>query len=234
MRLPNRSLQVCIVEKDSLSKYAAELARAGLYVLIDDPFEISRAYVGETENLSNRLTQHFRDPQKKIFHAAVIVYDDGTLLDKLGAKYLEHRVVAILSQHGLTSNIVKPTAPRVATHIADALEELLSDLKLVCFSVNLNLFERRRVERDRTRVATHKIGDTKQRERVVKTGKKSSPGWSALVAWLEHRPEQRDMASIIAAFIAQGGPTGRAPEQLHLEAHKVLKTAIGLGFKFEN
>ncbi len=144
MRLPNRSLQVCIVEKDLLGRYAAEFARAGLYVLIDDPFEISRAYVGETENLSNRLTQHFRDPQKINFRAAVIVYDDGTLLDKLGARYLEYRVIAALSQQGLTSNIAKPTAPRVADHIADALEELLSDLRLVCFSVNLNLFERRK------------------------------------------------------------------------------------------
>lgn len=179
MRLPNRSLQVCIVEKNSLSKYAAEFTRAGLYVLIDDPFEISRAYVGETENLSTRLIQHFRDPQKEAFLAALIVYDDGTLLDKLGAKYLEHRVVSMLSQHGLISNVVKPTAPRVADHIVDALEELLSDLKFICFGVNLNLFERQRVGRGRMRAATHKTGGTKRRERAVRTVGKSNHGWSA-------------------------------------------------------
>ncbi|MEF2280216.1 hypothetical protein V3W47_18130 [Deinococcus sp. YIM 134068] len=234
MRLPNRSLQVCLVERSSFGRYATEFARAGLYVLIDDPFEISRVYVGETEKLSTRLTQHFRDPDKADFHAAITVHDDGTLLDKLGAKYLEHRVVATLSQHGLASNVVRPTAPRVADHIADALEELFSDLQFVCFSVNLNLFERQRVRRDQTRKAVGKIGGIKQRGRVAGTNRKSKNSWDALMAWLELRTEQSESASVIADFIAQGGPAGGAPKELHIAAHRVLKTASGAGFKFKS
>lgn len=233
MRLPNRSLQVCILDRDALGQHVSEFARAGLYVLIDDPFEISRVYVGETEKLSARLTQHFRDPEKNGFHAAVVVYDDGSLLDKLGAKYLEHRVVARLSQQGLTSNAVRPTAPKVADHIKDALEELFSDLQFICFGVNLNLFERQRMPQKHTRVATRKTGTTKK---IGQAGRKleANPAWQALAEWLENQPEQSSSIPIVAEFIAQGGPAGQASKGLHIAAHRVLKTATELGFKFKS
>jgi hypothetical protein len=93
-----------------------ELSRTGIYVLIgDDPENIDRnlAYIGESENVGKRLSQHARSDDsggKDFWDWLVVVTSKDANLTKGHARFLESRLVNIAIQAGRVK-LVNGTAP---------------------------------------------------------------------------------------------------------------------------
>lgn len=93
-----------------------ELTRTGVYVLVgDDPENIGRniAYVGESENVGKRLSQHARNEDaggKDFWDRLIIITSKDANLTKGHARYLESRLVSIAAEAGRV-NLVNGTAP---------------------------------------------------------------------------------------------------------------------------
>ena len=76
-----------------VKKKRDEFSRSGVYLLIgQDGDQLPRVYIGETENVRNRLDLHYADAEKDFWQRTIILTTTGTELDKAQVKYLEARL----------------------------------------------------------------------------------------------------------------------------------------------
>lgn len=74
-------------------KKRKEFSRSGVYLLVgQDGEHVPRVYVGEAENVRNRLNLHYVDSEKDFWQQTVILTTTGTQLHKAQVKYLEARL----------------------------------------------------------------------------------------------------------------------------------------------
>lgn len=110
-----------------------------LYCVEDDGSE--KIYVGEAENVSDRLKQHIRDYQsgKESFYwnQAVVFTDDR--LDKAEIRYIEYKLADIISSNDKTKLLTKSTYKNTAlkdSQIAKA-EEFIDNIKTLLGALGL-------------------------------------------------------------------------------------------------
>ncbi|OSQ44800.1 GIY-YIG nuclease family protein [Thalassospira sp. MCCC 1A01428] len=81
----------------------AETGRTGIYFLTG-PDEISpnknRVYVGESDNVANRLITHNNDPRKAFWDKACVISSKDQNLTKAHVRYLESRLINIIQNAG--------------------------------------------------------------------------------------------------------------------------------------
>lgn len=67
----------------------------GIYVLLGTDGEKNKVYVGETDSIKNRLTQHFKDDRKKFAERIVIISSKDNLypFSKTELHYLEKKLI---------------------------------------------------------------------------------------------------------------------------------------------
>jgi len=123
-----------------------ELTQAGIYFLFckeDD--DSNSVYIGEAENVKERLLQHIRDYQsekeKYYWNTAVIFI--GRDLNKALIRYLENRLVEIAREcrrfDVLTKNTYKNTVLK-ESQIA-AMEEFVENIKVLINALGYNLLD---------------------------------------------------------------------------------------------
>ena len=112
-----------------------EMDNPGVYFLkgdsTDDAFE-EKIYIGEAENIRNRIRQHINDPHKE-FNELIFFISKDELLTKTQIKYLESRLIQI-AVDAKTAQIENNTAPSTPTlHEADIsdMEYFLEQIKLI-------------------------------------------------------------------------------------------------------
>lgn len=125
----------------SLAK-RSETQRTGIYALVgedsDNPLR-DKVYIGESDNVLNRLTQHNRDPAKDFWSRTVIVISKDENLTKAHIRYLESRLIQIATQAGratLENGTSPDTTGLPEPDIADMeyfLEQLLTLLPVLNF-----------------------------------------------------------------------------------------------------
>lgn len=99
---------------DLLSR--SELARTGVYVLIGEDSEIigrSLAYIGESENIKKRLTQHARSEEadgRDFWDRVVVITSKDANLTKGHVRFLESRLLDIAANVGRVG-LTNRTAP---------------------------------------------------------------------------------------------------------------------------
>ncbi len=123
--------------RSSVNKIMArpEFDNPGIYCLKGDPTDDAfdeKIYIGEAENIRNRLKQHLSDPNKD-FKELIFFVSKDELLTKTQIKYLEARIVQ-LALEAKTAQIENGNSPSLPTlHEADIsdMEYFLEQMKLI-------------------------------------------------------------------------------------------------------
>ncbi|HRG02329.1 MAG TPA: GIY-YIG nuclease family protein [Bacteroidia bacterium] len=112
-----------------------EFDNPGIYCLKGDPSDDAyneKIYIGEAENIRNRLKQHLSDPNKD-FKELIFFVSKDELLTKTQIKYLEARIIQ-LALEAKTAQIENGNSPSLPTlHEADIsdMEYFLEQMKLI-------------------------------------------------------------------------------------------------------
>lgn len=112
-----------------------EFDNPGIYCLKGDPLDEAfqeKIYIGEAENIRNRLKQHLTDSNKD-FKELIFFISKDELLTKTQIKYLESRLIQ-LAIEAKTAEIDNGTSPSLPTlHEADIsdMEYFLDQMKLM-------------------------------------------------------------------------------------------------------
>jgi len=112
--------------KEAISR--PEAGRTGVYILVGDKDGRATAYIGETDELKKRLTQHASE--KDWWDVAILITSGGEPLNKAHARYLEHRMlsdareinkIALENGQGATAS---PLSEAARAHMEDFLENI--------------------------------------------------------------------------------------------------------------
>lgn len=111
----------------------------GVYILLDDQDE-SLAYIGEGENIANRIKSH--DAKKDWWNKAVLVTSAANNLHKAHVQYIEARLVqlAIDAQNVRLENNTKPALPSLSEAAQANMEAFIKKLMMVLPAVRVDLF----------------------------------------------------------------------------------------------
>lgn len=137
--------KVVVTPRSQLAALAqrSETRRTGIYILTgDDPNNPlkEQIYVGESDNVLSRLTQHNSDSAKDFWSRTIIVISKDENLTKAHIRYLESRMLQIATnaRRATLVNGTAPTPPSLPEpDIADMeffLEQLLLLLPVLNFS----------------------------------------------------------------------------------------------------
>ena len=123
-----------------------DITQAGVYFLFckqDDDTEA--VYIGESENIKDRLVQHIRDfnadKEKYYWNTAVIFI--GSDLNKSLIRYLEDRFVTIAKQCKRYTVLTKNTYSKTVIKESQkaAMEEFIDNVKIVINALGYNVLE---------------------------------------------------------------------------------------------
>lgn len=113
-----------------------ELNRTGVYFLIgSDPEDLAQeiVYIGESDHIWNRLTQHNKDADKEFWEKTVVVTSKDENLTKAHGRYLESRLIQIANQ-AKRARVINGTNPDITNlpepDIAD-MEYFLEQIQII-------------------------------------------------------------------------------------------------------
>lgn len=113
-----------------------EITKAGVYFLVgpnpDDDGQ-TFVYIGQSENIGRRLTQHNKDERKAFWEKTCVITSKDSNLTSSHIKYLESRLISVSANSGLVS-LTNDTSPEPSNlpeaDIAD-MEYFLVQLRLM-------------------------------------------------------------------------------------------------------
>lgn len=120
-----------------------ELKNTGIYFLFgkSDETDTYRVYIGEAENIYERLLTHLKE--KEFWHECVVFISKDNNLNKAHVKYLENRMYTIAKEAGRyqleNSNI--PTQPSLSEADRAEMEEFINNAKLLLSAVGHKVLE---------------------------------------------------------------------------------------------
>jgi len=128
----------------SESKDREDLTSTGIYFLIgkgDTAEEKSKIYIGEAENLWDRLKQHLTG--KDFWHEAIVFFSKDENLNKAKVKYMESKFyeLACISGRYDVINRSVPTQSRVSEADRAELEEFIFNAKMLTNILGHRSFE---------------------------------------------------------------------------------------------
>jgi predicted GIY-YIG superfamily endonuclease len=137
IKIPRIEVQACTRD---------DITQAGVYFLFckeDD--DSDSVYIGESENVKERLVQHLRDYQadKEKYYWTTAVIFTGRDLNKTLIRYLENRLVEIaksckrykiLTKNTYANTVMKESEPAV-------MEEFIDDIKVVINALGYKVLE---------------------------------------------------------------------------------------------
>jgi len=141
----NRTGQAIACPRSRLEelKQWAETAKPGVYFLFEARLGDSKplAYIGESENVSERLLAH--DRKKEFWNDVVVFSSKDDNLNKSHIKYLESRLesMAKSADRYALENGNTPTMSALSRAEREAMEELLEDIRLVLGTLGYPILE---------------------------------------------------------------------------------------------
>lgn len=117
-----------------------EAQHTGVYVLIGEQDGSPLAYIGEAENIAERMRGHITN--KDWWDSAVFISTTGDLLHKAHVKYLESRLVEIARQIGSMplENGNTPTRSSLSEAAQANMESFLETLGIVLPAIRVDMF----------------------------------------------------------------------------------------------
>ncbi len=135
-----------------------EFNNPGIYFLKSNPTSKSfseRIYIGEAENIGNRIKQHLADSNKDFFEIAFFISKDE-LLTKSQIKYLETRLIS-LAKEAKSSEIDNSATPSLPTlHEADIsdMEYFIDQIKFILPIMGFNFLKPSTIKHEQTETKT--------------------------------------------------------------------------------
>ena len=119
-----------------------EFTRSGVYILIGNEGDAVRIYVGETDTLGARLSQH----AGKVFWTQVVIFtkqSEANPLNKAGARYLEARLLEIARRNKRceVDNQNEPGLPSLSEEDAATMEGYLHKMLPLLSVIGVRAFE---------------------------------------------------------------------------------------------
>ena len=117
-----------------------EAKNTGVYVLLGENDGEEMMYVGEGENISNRIKLH--DAKKDWWTRAVLVTTTSDALNKAHVQYLESKLIekAIRAGHTKLDNSAKPSLPGINEAAQANMEGFLEQLFVVLRAIRVDAF----------------------------------------------------------------------------------------------
>lgn len=143
--ISNRTGQALACPRSRLDelKNWPEASKPGVYILLEARLGDSKpkAYIGESENVAERLLTH--DRKKEFWNEAVIISNKDDNLTKSHVKYLESRIEALASSADryYLDNGSTPTRSSLSRSDRDTMEELLEDIRLFLGTLGYSILE---------------------------------------------------------------------------------------------
>ena len=131
-------------------KLASEerIARTGIYLLFgEDPEETNNflTYIGQSENVGKRLSQHVRSENKDFWQKTVVFVSDSPAINRAHVSFIESKLVQLAkdSNHLKLMNETTPPTPSLA--VADEIEAegFLSDVLAILPLLGYSGFEKK-------------------------------------------------------------------------------------------
>ena len=126
-----------------------EAARTGIYILSgQDPERPSQTkiYVGEGDNVGDRLRSHAKDESKDFWTKACVVTSKDANLTKAHARHLEHRLVqlALAANRASVANGNEPREKLLPEADLSDMEVFINNLQAILPAVGFDFFQVRR------------------------------------------------------------------------------------------
>ena len=125
-----------------------ELKTPSFYILLGQDEDANpMAYIGQTEDFTERVRQH--DNKKKFWNKAIIFISIGGAMTKADVEHLEYkgyRLANKVKRYNLTENKQEPKKPHLPEHQQDAMDDYFDDCKFLASFIGCNLFEEEKKE----------------------------------------------------------------------------------------
>ncbi|MDF2231943.1 GIY-YIG nuclease family protein [Albimonas sp. CAU 1670] len=113
-----------------------EAKRTGVYILFGDPLDASgrrEVYVGESDDVGKRLSQHNKDDDKDFFETFCLLTSKDQNLTKAHARYLENRITDVARRAGRAEilNRTEPTQGVLPESDVSDMEFFLSQVEII-------------------------------------------------------------------------------------------------------
>lgn len=119
-----------------------DLNNTGVYILFGkDDSENNIAYIGEAENIKQRLLQHLT--QKEFWNEVIVFISKDNNLNKAHIKYIEGRLYEIASETDRykLENSTKPTKSSISEQDQAEMEEFIDNLRLLVNTLGHKIFD---------------------------------------------------------------------------------------------
>ena len=142
--LSNWNGRVYKVARNQLSEFSQrnDSSFTGIYFLFGkDENNTTTIYIGEAENIINRLKQHLND--EVYWNDCVVVISNNNNLNKAHVKYLEHKfyIMAKEANRSKIINSTTPTCSSISEYDQAMLEEFIDNAKLLVATIGYKAFE---------------------------------------------------------------------------------------------
>ncbi|WP_310619444.1 GIY-YIG nuclease family protein [Flexibacterium corallicola] len=117
-----------------------EASYTGIYILLGEKDGEPLAYIGETEDIGQRIRSH--DSQRDWWTKAVFITTADNKLNKAHVRYLEARCYALATSVGRITleNAVTPQMPQISEATSANMEGFLENLTMILPALGIDLF----------------------------------------------------------------------------------------------
>lgn len=209
--------RVLITPRTRLSKALEreQTKRTGVYLLVDDIGDDSKLYIGEAENVHERIKSH--DSKKEWWSSVIILTSAENDLNKAHAKYMESRLVEIAGQAKKSSllNLNLPTRSSLSEADVAKVEAFIENVLIVLPALGISSFvvkkrgaSNRSATSDEGVIARFELVAKKHRLRATARLEGSDfiveKGSSARGEWVSKSNEQSSYANLTKNMLKQG------------------------------
>ena len=136
-KIPRIKIKECTDRNDLIS--------TGVYLLFGrDEGGKDQVYIGEAENILNRLSQHLN--QKDFWNETIVFISKDENLNKAHIKYLENKLYGLAKKVNRykIENTVTPTQSSISEPDQAEMEEFIENIKLLVNTLGHKVFEEKR------------------------------------------------------------------------------------------
>ena len=118
-----------------------ESSYTGVYILLGEHEDELMAYIGEGENIANRIKSH--DSRKDWWTRVVLITSAANNLHKAHVQYLEARLVneGIKAANNKLENSTNPTLPSLSEAAQANMESFIEQLLMILPAIRVDLFD---------------------------------------------------------------------------------------------